>query len=387
MQVERIPVEYRGRRVSGLYVRRNVDGSQVFEYRGKLSGKVVTRRLDAQSTTDAVEEIERLRSEARGDFGSAIVVDRRLTVARLADLFLDAIEADPSYSPRTREDTRSRLVAHITPKLGTQRVHEIDAYAIRRFARSLSSKMRAKTHRNILSVCSAMFVWAVGEGIAAENPVARARERFTRDLHRVDAERFEPRALTDDELATSLEKVGKTYRPLVSFIAETGARVSEALGVRFADVDTRAGMWTVAGQLDSTGAVRPAKTPGSMATVPLSPGAVAIVKEQRRKALGRGFTAAQAEAYVFTGRNGQPLQRRNALRAWQVASEKVLGEPARLHDLRTTFASRLAARNVDVPTAQALLRHARPSTTLDVYTRVRGDAAARLERMREALNA
>ncbi|HEU0248585.1 MAG TPA: tyrosine-type recombinase/integrase [Gaiellaceae bacterium] len=87
-----------------------------------------------------------------------------------------------------------------------------------------------------------------------------------------------------------------------------------------------------------------------------------------------------------SGKNGQPLQRRNALRAWQEATTEVLGEALRLHDLRTTLASRLVASGVDVPTAQALLRHARPSTTLDVYTRVQGDAAARLERMRAAID-
>ena len=108
-----------------------------------------------------------------------------------------------------------------------------------------------------------------------------------------------------------------------------------------------------------------------------------IVKERRRTLMRRSFTAASSDAFVFTGRNGRPLTRRNALRAWQVATKDVLGNPLRLHDLRTTFASRLAANRVDVATAQALLRHARPSTTLEVYTRVQGDAVARLERMRE----
>ena len=116
-----------------------------------------------------------------------------------------------------------------------------------------------------------------------------------------------------------------------------------------------------------------------MATLPLSRGAVEIIKEQRKKMMRQSFSAAASDAFVFTGRTGKPLARRNALRAWQNATEAVLGETLRLHDLRTTLASRLAANNVDVPTAQALLRHARPSTTLDIYTRVRGDAAARLE--------
>jgi integrase/recombinase XerD len=232
-----------------------------------------------------------------------------------------------------------------------------------------------------------MLSWAAAEGFATENAVARARERFPRDLRRTDSKRFEPRALTADEVAMAVDRVGPTYRPLVAFIAETGARISEALAVRFGDVDLAAGTWSVAGQLEDKDTVRRGKTPGSMATVPLSDTALAVVRNQRRKLMRRGFEAVGADAFVFTGRNGQPLSRRNALRAWQQATKATLGEPLRLHDLRTTFASRLAAHNVDIATAQGLLRHARPSTTLDIYTRVQGDAAARLERMRRALDA
>ena len=115
--------------------------------------------------------------------------------------------------------------------------------------------------------------------------------------------------------------------------------------------------------------------------------AVAVVRERRQALMAEGFANVAADAFVFTGRSGKPFGRRNTLRAWQEATKAALGVPLRLHDLRTTFASRLAANNVDVPTAQALLRHARPSTTLDVYTRLQGDAATKMARMRAALNA
>ncbi|HJX49086.1 MAG TPA: site-specific integrase, partial [Gaiellaceae bacterium] len=334
--------------------------------------------------TAAAAEVEQLRSTARTS--DHVTVDRTLTVARLAEKFRQAAEADPAISPRTREDWLTRVDHHVLPTLGRVRVCDLDAHAVRRFARGLP-KMRSKTHRNVLSVLSVLLAWPVAEGLASENPVSRARERFPRDLRRTDATKFEPRALTDAEVKQALAKVGATYRPLVTFIAETGARVSEALGVRFRDVELQAGTWTVAGQLADDGTVRDAKTPGSMATVPLSGGAVAVVKERRRVLMRSGFAAAAPDAFVFTGINGQPLMRRNTLRAWQEATKAALGVSLRLHDLRTTFASRLAANNVDVATAQALMRHARPSTTLDVYTRVRGDAAAKLERMRAALEA
>jgi integrase len=121
--------------------------------------------------------------------------------------------------------------------------------------------------------------------------------------------------------------------------------------------------------------------------VPLSRAGVALVLEQRNMLLRRGFGAAASDAFVFVGPDGQPLRRHRVLLAWQRATKATLGESLRLHDLRTTFASRLAANNVDIATAQALLRHANPSTTLDTYTRLQGDSAAKLARMRAALDA
>jgi integrase len=73
--------------------------------------------------------------------------------------------------------------------------------------------------------------------------------------------------------------------------------------------------------------------------------------------------------------------------SWNACSASVgIDESLSSSSLRVEVGSvRLAATRRCVPTAQALLRHANPSTTLDIYTRVRGDQAARLERMRDAL--
>ena len=380
----RVPVEVLGCRVVGLYERTTAKGRTTYEYRGRLSGQIVNRKLSASNKSEAKFEVERMRASARDHH--AIVLDRKLTVAQLATCFLDAAQSDRGYSPRYRTELRVHLTRHIVPALGRTRVCELDAVSVRRFARDLPAR-RAATHRNIISTLSSLLAWACAEGLAAENPVNRAKERFPREMRRQDAERFEPRALTDTELALALANVDGTYRPLVAFIAETGARVSEALGVRFGDVDLQAQTWTVAGQLADDGSVREAKTRGSMSKVPLTTTAVEIVKERRSELMKTGFGTATADAFVFVGLNGQPLRRHRTLAAWQRATRATLGVSLRLHDLRTTFASRLAANNVDIATAQALLRHAKPSTTLDIYTRVRGDDLAKLERMRAALQA
>lgn len=263
----RIPVEVLGVRVVGLYSRATGDGREVFEYRGRLSGTFVNKKLTGTNKTDARAEVERLRAAVRSaECKSAL--DRTLTVAQLAARFHEAAESDPGYSPRTRASLLTTIDLHIVPRLGPTRVVALDAFAIRGFARELSP-MRARTHRNVISALSVLLTFAVGEGLAETNAVARARERFPRDLRKTDSTRFEPRALTDAEVAKALAEVGPTYRPVVAFGAETGARISEALGIRFGDVDLEERTWQVAGQLADDGTVRDAKTPGSMALVPL----------------------------------------------------------------------------------------------------------------------
>src|SRR5262249_9689641 len=122
--IRRTPVDSRGRRVPGLYVRTTRDEREVYEYRARLDGRVVTYKLDARSPTEAVAEIEQLRSEVRRN--GLAVTDRRLTVAQVAERFREAVDADESYSPRTREDIRRRLDLHIVPALGPVRVCDLD---------------------------------------------------------------------------------------------------------------------------------------------------------------------------------------------------------------------------------------------------------------------
>ena len=151
---DRTPVKSRGRRVPGLVVRTSGTG-QVFEYRARLDGRVVTRKLAARSKTEAVHEVEKLRSDARAPEHVGTIA-RRLTVSRLAEQFGEAIDADEHYSPRTRESLHSKLTLHIVPMIGRTRLVDLDEYVVRRFARALPT-MKAKSHRNVVSALSAML--------------------------------------------------------------------------------------------------------------------------------------------------------------------------------------------------------------------------------------
>jgi integrase len=231
--------EVQGVRVPGLYERTTGRGVKTYEYRGKLAGVFANRKLVAKNKTDAAAEVEQLRADARVA-DSPVRIDRRLTVGELAKRYGAAIDADPALTPAYCERLHTLIRLHVEPKLGRVKACQLDSATVARWARALPRSMRAKTHGNIVSALSSMLSWATAEGVLAENSVRVARERFPKDMKRHDARPFEARVLTADEEAAVLAKVSDTYRPIVTFMLATGARVSEALGVRFGDIDLQA---------------------------------------------------------------------------------------------------------------------------------------------------
>ena len=59
--------------------------------------------------------------------------------------------------------------------------------------------------------------------------------------------------MTATEVELLLSKMSDTFRSIASVCAYAGLRISEALGLRWRDVDLNAGTITVAGQLDAVG--------------------------------------------------------------------------------------------------------------------------------------
>ena len=129
----------------------------------------------------------------------------------------------------------------------------------------------------------------------------------------------EPRYLTADELDRLLGKLGDTFRPVAATCTFAALRISEALGLRFRDLDFKAGTLTVSGQLGAEGERVPVKSAASAATVPLLPALARELRDHRARLAGRDLRLVHADALVFTTSRGRPQSRRNALRAVHAA--------------------------------------------------------------------
>jgi integrase len=139
------------------------------------------------------------------------------------------------------------------------------------------------------------------------------------------------RVYTLAELDALEAELGNTYGPLVPLIAATGLRPLEATLLERRDVDRSGRLLTVRGT----------KTTGSHRQVPLSGRALA--------ALDR-LPAQLATPLLFPAPEGGPLNLNNfRRREWGPAVETSgIARPARIYDLRSTFASNALAADVTV---------------------------------------
>lgn len=110
------------------------------------------------------------------------------------------------------------------------------------------------------------------------------------------------RLYTDNELAQTLAAAHEPYRTLFSFAAVTGARLSECLGLVWADLDladVKVATVSFRFQVDRRGRRQPLKTEESQRTIELPAGLASILAQHRLRSLHSGsahfiFSRAQA---------------------------------------------------------------------------------------------
>ena len=368
-----------GRPVPGLWQRRRPDGTIAYVARLGPRGAERAVTLEARTKTDAIRENQALRVDHdRGEMRGGLCP----TIAELAEAWLEHLQARVGitdvrrrYSQGTVDMYRQRLEAHVLERLGGTRVDELSVDELRRMVDRLTRKgLAPSTVTSCVNITSGLMRYAVKRGLAPHNPV--------RDLDRDDrpgtARQTEPRYLTAAELELLLRAMGETFRPVAAVCAYAGLRASEALGLRWADVDLKAGTITVSGQLDRRGGrLEQTKTAASAATVPMLPALRRQLIEHRTRSGARGLGRLQADQLVFVTATGRSHGRRNLLRAIQQAATRAGLEQLGTHDLRHSFVGLAFEHGLTPPEVSELARHANPRVTLTMYAGLTADGRER----------
>ena len=360
-RVTRKQVSHGGRKVPGLFSRTTGDGRTVYEVYVKRAGKVIRRRLDVRTASDAVRaaraEIAKLDTGVRGPSRTDV------SVRELRDLF-EAWTTGPTSTlkPRVAELYLTRLNQRVLPELGEQtRAAAVTPAALRRMIERLTAAgLSGSTVRGCVNATSCMFKLAVRQGVIEVNPV-RGLERGDRPSA---ARTRQPRYIDRKQIDALLGQLGVEYQPVAATLAFAGLRISEALALTWADIDFTGG--TI--QLGTAAT----KTQASKRAVPLVDDLARTLRVHRSWEAERGLDRVRPEVLVFQTRSGLPHRRRNVLRAVYLAGDRAGLNPegvpkVGLHSLRHSTAALLLASGVPLPKVSEIMRHANVGITASSY--------------------
>ena len=250
---------------------------------------------------------------------------------------------------------------------GRMRLTEIEPRDVKAYAAAIAARgVKPNTVRLQLAPVKAMLADAAEEGLIRSNPSVGLRIAQVNRGGNDEGEKV--MALTEEELAGLLREIPEHWRLLVTLLAQSGLRISEALPLRWGDVDFGRRRLQVRRSL-SRGQIGAPKSRYGRRDVPLTEG-MARALWNARKAEG---IDARDEAAIFTGRDGGLLDRSQVFRIVRAAAKRADVPWAGLHTLRHTAATILFRRGWNAVQVQKFLGHHSPAFTLATYVHLLPD--------------
>jgi integrase len=260
--------------------------------------------------------------------------------------------------PGTLSDYESYLRVHIVPFFGKRSLDDIDVDLIESFTAAKRAEGKAvKSIRNYLGLLQAIYALGVKRGWCTSNPVAstdKPRAPHDHDIRYLNAEELE--ALLE---AVPTTELGQLERALYLTAAMTGLRRGELLALRWQDVDFDAGLIRVR-RTYSRGQFGTPKSRRSSRAVPLAARVRTALEEHRKRSRFQG----DLELVFAHPELGSVIDPSKLRKRFQAAARRAGLRHVRVHDLRHTFGTRMAAAGAPLRAVQEWMGHSDQRTTL-----------------------
>lgn len=357
VQVKRLPRRRAIEGAAGIYYRPRADGSvgppyefAYLDLTGKRRWQVVHGPLEEARQSQSKRRIRRPTALADTEHGFAAYAEGWLGRRRVRE--------------RTLERYRWSLEQHLLPRLGRHQLSSITPELIATLIAEMErSGLKGWSISTALQPLSMILGDAARKGHIDTNPMSEL-DRHERPRHTDQRDR---RILSLDEMRALLEATeNPKYRCLLEVLLTAGLRIGEALGITAGDLDAEHSIMRIRYQLSREKTLQPLKTTTSDRTIDIAQ----PLLERMLELLRERDAEADPDALVFLSRNNTGLERkvcRSALDRAAAAANLRLPHPT-LHDLRHSHASMLIALNYTIADVQYRLGHAKPDTTLRIYT-------------------
>ncbi|MFD4183971.1 tyrosine-type recombinase/integrase, partial [Rhodococcus sp. NPDC058514] len=208
----------------------------------------------AADADEALDDAKR-KLKARMTFARSVP-----TVAEYVDQWIDGRALERSTIAGYRRLARN----HIRPYFGTTQLDKLTSAKLAKHYRELQAQGRrdgkggglsANTTAKVAALLSAVLDAAVSDGLIVANPAKKRAVVQPPTGRQIRAAKPEMHVWTGDQLAAFLQwcrDQDDVLFPLWSLIAHTGTRRSEALALRWGDVDMTNGRVAIRRALDTT---------------------------------------------------------------------------------------------------------------------------------------
>jgi integrase len=336
----------------------------------KENGRRDRRHVSGARRSDVVAKVRAL--EAKRDTGTAEAAGRAPTVADWLDHWLEHI-APRRVRARTQESYEALVRLHLRPGLGHHRLDRLQPEHLEQLYGSLleDKGLSPATVLRLHRVLSRALRVAMQRGKIGRNVATLvdppAVKRSTAAL-----------PLTVDEARRVLQAAEQGRNSARWTVAlAVGLRQSEALGLRWSDIDldvgtltVRRGLHRVAGKglvYEEPKAERSRRTLALPAQLVEALRRHRVVQLEEREAAGSLW---EEHDLVFAQVTGRPLDKRSDWEAWKALLKRAAVREVRLHDGRHTAATLLLSEGVHPRVVMELLGHSQMRTTTDTYSHV-----------------
>ena len=316
------------------------------------------------------------------------VADREtVTVAKAGELWVATSEA-AELERSTIEAYKARLLLHIVPFIGHEKLSKITVPAVRGFADRLRAEGRSPAMvKKALTALGSLLSDAQERGLVTRNAVKEMSRRRNgteqRDKRRLEVGVDIP---APDEIRAFLAALEGRWRPMLLTAVFSGLRSSELRGLRWQDVDLQKATITVRQRSDKWGKIGSTKSRAGQRAVPVPPVVVNTLKEWKLQC--------PAGDLVFPTATGNPQSHSNIVNRGLIPAMKAAALPyTGMHALRHFYASWLinpreaGGLALDMKTVQARMGHSSIVVTADVYSHLfpRNDDSKELADAADAL--
>jgi integrase len=330
---------------------------------------VIVRAGDRQVKRSAktMSAAKKLKSQLQTDVGRGeLDADSGITFRRYYDKWKTTFNGrtNRGIRPNTLAEYRNMIERHALPYFGGKRLRDIRPLHIRSFADYLADQgLQPGTVKVNIAPLRSMLATAVEDGVIRTNPCASVRLAERDEMVEEEC----AKALTDEQLAKLINQVPVKHRLFITFMARTGVRISEAIALRWGDLDLPNRRVRVRRRI-YRGTVASPKSRHGRRTIPLSPELAEALTERLAS------LAAGEDDLIFPTSVGTAFSPANfASEVFKPAAKRAGVGWASFHTLRHSYASALFRNGKNAVQVSRVLGHSDPGFTLRTYVHLLDD--------------